>query len=281
MWYPIEKFVRWISRANARVVDAYNKKVFDDVRNRWQPHVIELKELVWERESTEDKFGFLVFIDVSGQLDWICDDDKSKQKLSSGQSAAIADIMDVASNPCISLCNAVRLAFMKMLGTAVVSVFNNDLSGAKNLKDEATRYLERRINERSRLWTLTYAVVVAPISLCAIWFFCPDWGLIEPISFGLLGAFASIVRRMGYRPSDSNAGRRLHFLEVLARFIIGSIFGVVAVKLMTTSLAPEALRSLCSTSAGTAVVAFAAGLFDAFVPSMISKYVITKRGSDE
>jgi len=57
--------------------------------------------------------------------------------------------------------------------------------------------------------------------------------------------------------------------------LIGAILGKIGVLFCNSSLAPEFSQSFCTSVAGIRVIAFASGLFDAFIPSMISTYIIT------
>ena len=97
----------------------------------------------------------------------------------------------------------------------------------------------------------------------------------EPFAFGVFGAYVSIVRHASVRNVDSSAGVMLHVTEAAVRLLIGAILGKIGVLFCDSSLAPEFARSFCASSAGVCVIAFASGLFDAFIPAMISTYIIT------
>lgn len=255
-------------------VEEYNARVFAKVKKDWPDDEIELKELIWERWKKGDQledFNFVVFIDIADDLDWICDDDKSKNKMPKGASARICEVMDAASLPCNSLPEAERMAYKKMLGSAIVSAFDGDLRKSSGLLRQALSYLRDRITERSRTWTLEAALVVG------VTLFLLGWWAVDrtsPATFGLLGAWISIVRKAGNRLTDSNAGRWLHWLEVLMRLSAGMVLGILGVKLFSCQLAPCLMQELCLSASGCCVVAFASGLLDGLVPTMISRYVV-------
>lgn len=263
----------WLAWKKKRV-EEYNARVFGKVKENWHDDEIELKELIWERwkkgEQIED-FNFVVFIDIAEDLDWICDDDKSKNKMPRGASVRICEVMDAASLPCDSLPEAERMAYKKMLGSAIVSAFDGDLRKSSGLLRQALSYLRDRITERSRMWTLEAALVVGTaLFLLGWWVFDRT----SPATFGLLGAWISIVRKAGNRLTDSNAGKWLHWLEVLMRLSAGMVLGILGVKLFSCQLAPCLMQELCLSASGCCVVAFASGLLDGLVPSMISRYVV-------
>lgn len=268
----------------------YRALIEKEVQEHWKDHQIRLKELIWDcwqdpaavtKESASiQKFNYVVFIDIEGDLDWICNDDHVDNKVPSKTYTLIASIMDVEAKPCKHLGEAEWMAFKRMLGTAIVSAFEGGSDEARALMLEAKAYLEQRIPERSRLWTLhsaTLALVLYGLTLYAI----RDTILIAPFMFGLFGAYVSLIRHASTRRADSNAGECLHCTEAFVRLLIGMMLGKMGVLFFSCSIAPEFSRSICATYTGVRVIAFASGLFDAFIPAMISSYVLTQLNEKE
>ena len=81
------------------------------------------------------------------------------------------------------------------------------------------------------------------------------------------------------RRVDSNAGECLHCAEAFVRLLIGMMLGKMGVLFFSCSIAPEFSRNICASYTGVCVIAFASGLFDAFIPAMISTYVIKPMNS--
>lgn len=266
----------------------YRALIEKEVQEHWKDHQIRLKELIWdcwqdpaavtkELASTQ-KFNYVVFIDIEGDLDWICNDDHIDNKVPPETYTLIASIMDVEATPCKHLGEAEWMAFKRMLGTAIVSAFEGGSDEARALMAQAKAYIEQRIPERSRLWTL-WSATFGAIGACAISYFLRDLTSVVPLEFGMFGAYVSIVRHASMRNVDSSAGKMLHVTEAAVRLLLGAILGKMGVLFCDSSLAPEFARSFCASGSGVRVIAFASGLFDAFIPAMISAYVIKPMNS--
>lgn len=278
----VEEFLR----EHFHLVRADTVNVVEDtqreLRKHWHPEPILLQFLIRERwqerkdGESPDVYNYVVYIDTEGDVDWICDDDFSSQKLTSETSALIADIMNEEAFPCGKLRYDERMTFKKILGSAVVSALEGELNVARGMKERGHEYLQDRISERSRCWSLFSATALATIWLVALHCFLPARILPEPYIFGVLGAYVSVARNAGRRFTDANAGRFLHWSESFTRLAVGAVLGVVGVSLFQSSVSPELFRDVCKNSAGIAVVAFAAGLFDTFIPSMVSQLVVRK-----
>lgn len=280
----------WPRKTMARDIAEYRALVEKRVQDHWKEHPIRLMELIcdsWRDPSTDcvssdfkKKFNYVVFIDIEGDLDWICDDDHTENKVRPEVLTTIAAIMDVEAIPCKHLAITEWMAFKRMLGTAIVSAFEGGMDEAISLMSQAKRYIEQRIPERSRLWTLhsaTCTLLLYGIGLYVL----RNIILISPFMFGLFGAYVSLVRHASVRQADSNAGKLLHYTESFVRLLIGMVLGKIGVLFFGCAMAPEFSRTICTTDAGIRVVAFAAGLFDAFIPAMISTYIITPLKSKE
>lgn len=253
-----------------------------ELRKHWNPEPILLQFLIRERWQQRrdgeslDLYNYVVYIDAEGDIDWICNDDFSSQKLTSETSALIADVTNVESLPCGKLRYDERMTFKKIMGSAVVSALEGEFNAAREMKERGREYLQDRVSERSRCWSLFSATILAIVWFVVLHCFLPAQIYSEPCLFGVLGAYVSIVRNAGRRFTDANAGRFLHWSESFTRLAVGAVLGVVGVSLFQSSVSPELVRDVCKNSAGIAVVAFAAGLFDAFIPSMISQLVVRK-----
>ena len=266
-------------------VDAYNKKIAEEVQSHWKDNTIALKELVYERWTPssdkgeqDKKYDFVVFIDIAGDLDWICNDDHSMEKLSQRASTLIARVHSIEATPCKHLREREWMSFKRILGAAIVSAFQESCEDSIALMNQAKVYIEQRIPECSRLWTLWSATI--GMILCGLGlYFLRDNVLVVPFMFGVLGAYVSIVRHASMRNVDSSAGKLLHVTEVAVRLLIGAILGRMGVLFCDSLLAPEFARSICASGTGVRVIAFASGLFDALIPAMISRYIITPLNS--
>ena len=170
----------------------------------------------------------MVFIDIAGDLDWICNDDHSREKLSQRASTLIARVQSIEAMPCKHLREREWMSFKRVLGAAMVSAFQESYDDSIELMNQAKTYIEQRIPECSRLWTLWSATI--GMVLCGLVFYLlRDNLLAVPFMFGVLGAYVSIVRHAGMRSVDSSAGTLLHVTEVSVRLLIGAIRGRMGV----------------------------------------------------
>ena len=282
----LKRIIEYLYNKISDDIAEYRRSVEKEVQEHWKGHQIRLMELIcdsWreppaDRQALSDRYNYVVFIDIEGDLDWICDDDHLKSEASSEVFTLIARIMDVEAIPCKHLGKSEWMAFKRMLGTAIVSAFEGGRNEAESLMVQAKTYIEQRIPERSRLWTL-WSATIWMIIFGAISYFLRDLIFVVPFLFGVFGAYVSIVRHASVRNVDSSAGIMLHVTEAAVRLLIGAILGKMGVLFCNSSLAPEFAQSFCSSAAGIRVIAFAAGLFDAFIPAMISTYIITPLNS--
>lgn len=270
-----------IRRVSSKGLDEYNAKVAAEVQSHWPENTVAIKELIRERwtdtskvQAKVDDFNYLVFIDIAGDLDWICDDDHSVKQLTEKASTLIARALSVEAAPCKHLQEQEWMSFKKILGAAIVSAFEESYDEAEALIDQARTYLRQRTEERSRRWMLVNSTVLMLVFwlIECLWF---DVNIRTASLFGLFGAYVSIVGHSGGRRTDAGAGRPLHWVEAFVRLLVGIILGNVAIHFFNCSLAPELGRELCTTDAGVRIVAFVAGLIDSFIPSMVSTYVLS------
>lgn len=276
-----------ISRVSNKDLDEYNAKVAKEVQLHWPDSTVAIKELIKERwtdasgaQGKIEDFNYLVFIDIAGDLDWLCDDDHSTQQLSKETSTVIARALSVEATPCKHLKEQEWMAFKKILGASIVSAFEESYDDAETLMNQARVYLKQRTEERSRRWMLVNSTVLMLIlGLVGCLLFASAVRI--PSLFGLLGAYVSIVGHSGSRRTDAGAGRTLHWVEAFVRLVVGIILGNLGICFFNCPLAPELGRELCTTDAGIRIVAFVAGLIDGFVPSMISTYVLSPMNCKE
>ncbi len=282
----LKNIIGYLYNKTSGDIAEYRKNVEKEVQEHWKDHQIRLMELIcdcWRKPPTDshtllDKYNYVVFIDIEGDLDWICNDDYTEKKVAPEVFTLIARIMDVEAIPCKHLGKNEWMAFKRMLGTAIVSAFEGGHDEAESLMTQAKTYIEQRIPECSRLWTLWSATI--GMILCSLIFYLLRSNVfVEPFAFGVFGAYVSIVRHASVRNVDSSAGVMLHVTEAAVRLLIGAILGKMGVLFCNSSLAPEFAQSFCTSVAGIRVIAFASGLFDAFIPAMISTYVITPLNS--
>lgn len=233
---------------------------------------------VEEKESKD----FLVFLDPHLEIDWTCDfdpPDDAKKLIASAEASAAVD--------CDFLAKQSLIGYRLQLGQVIVCALQGQFCEGQRLLAEATIYLNKRVVERSRQWTL-YALLI--FGLTALFLTAYAVGGISELQTpgpflgglegGFLGAFISVAAKTGRAECDAAAGWVIHFLEVLMRLAIGLVFGGVAVGLANSSMGPEPLKLLTASPEGILILSFASGLFQQSVPRMLSEYTPLKQTSE-
>lgn len=285
------KGVSWLcgicDRKKEAEILAYNQRVNAELKSRWKEkgHEIEVLELLREnlREMSSDSEHaqttneYIVFIDVAGDIDWIYCDENSKDKLSPKSSALISRAMAIEASPGRYLGSEKMLAFKKTLGYAIVSAIDKKYDDAERLMQSAQNYFADRTAEMSRIWTMMSAIILASLMALFLAFLLPELAVIETVPFimGLIGAFVAIVGKSGNQNRDANAGMLLHILDTMSRLTVGALLGWVGVLAFSCPIVPVTLEGLCDSEAGNLVIAFSGGLFEYFIPTMISRCVVT------
>ena len=270
-----------------REVECYNSRVNAELQARWKKkgHEIAVKELlrenIRERKDGEEQglspCDYIVFIDIAGDIDWIYCDENVREKLSARSSSLISRATAIESFPCRYIGDEWLMAFKKTLGFSIVLALDRRFNDAELLMRRAQEFLLNRTAEISRLWVLIISLLILVLASSAcicLSYYAPEKD-VNPFLFGLIGAFIAIARKNGQQYRDAGAGFLLHAIDTLVRMIVGMLLGWVGVLLLKSPFAPETLKGICGSVAGVRIVAFAAGLFEYFVPTMISRCVVT------
>lgn len=264
-----------------------NKALALEVQERWHKHSIDVWCLVYEQDNRDElvekesksqdaslKIDFVVFIDPAYSIDWIADGDLDPAAVS-----FISKAESIAAIDCDFLSSPKLLEYRVQIAHAIVCALQGQIEEADKLLAQAQSYLAKRTIERSREWTLCSLLMLSSLTVVACTFWGTSWIQTEnwltipiPLTFGFLGAFASIAARTGKQSWDAASGCLLHFLEVAMRLSVGAIFGLVATNLASSTFGPEPIQTLIKTWQGSSVVAFSAGLFEKTIPRILSQY---------
>ena len=242
--------------------------------------------------------NYAVWIDEHGDLAWQTDDELDREIEEKVDAADLKAVYDQAAM--LRACSVQHLTDVQrntvrvMVGEGLGRLFEFDAKGALQMLDKAAGYALARNQEVARMWYLCatgFAAAFFALLLGVGWLYrgsIPN--LIGENAFylslgscaGALGAFFSILTRVGTTPLDPSAGWRLHFLEGFGRILVGSLgalFAQIAIKLGLL------LTMLDKGHAGLFFVAFIAGASERLVPSLIKKVEIDAssegQGKDE
>lgn len=170
-----------------------------------------------------------------------------------------------------------------MVGEGVARSLKHDYPGANQILDEAEQYISQRNRELARFWQLSSGASLA-LSLALIGIII--WVCREPATAaigrtalflilsglaGALGAFLSMVFRMGTAMPTSEAPCRLHILEAFSRILAGAISGLLISAFVKIGLLFPAASKTLDLELTMVVVGLAAGISEKWVPSIVEK----------
>ncbi len=182
---------------------------------------------------------FIVFIDHENDLDWKKSDDFSAVKLSDEDTASYNRVMNEISFseniPCDNLEEKLVLNFKRQLGEALVRNFQHDFINAQRMIDIAAHYITDRNAEKSRFLLLVACSTVTGIVVGAgvIFWLCRAsmqqifsvtvFYILLAIAAGALGAFLSVILRIGKVELNCHASKALHNMEGATKIFAGMI----------------------------------------------------------
>lgn len=232
-----------------------------------------------------DTQEYIVFIDSEYDIDW-----KTTDKYDGEGHKDLSKHNDVMNTVALYECKPIsdfdektRLDYKRLLGEAVARSLSHDYVKATNILQHAYSYLKDRGKELSRKWYLyqsgkitaifffigvfawifrEYAIAV--IGIKAFYFF------LSMIS-GALGAFLSIIFRMGNENLDCLAGREIHKLESTCRIIAGMLSAFFGALLVRADLFLPIFSKIDSIEVAVVLVGFVAGMSERFAPSLLAK----------
>jgi len=261
----------------------HEKRHTPDHKKKWPD--LPVKFLIYERYHPDDG-AYVIFLDFENDLDWRRDDDAEKCTANNEQDANIADVLNRVSmlEPRVNNWPTdLKIAAKRMLGEAMARSFRCEPDAAKGAIENAEQFMEQKSQEVSRYWTLLacgtaslFTTIAGFAILCwrsdiDKWFSTSVSTLLVAACAGCLGAFLSVILRLGDLTFDASAERRLHYAEGFARIIAGGISGFTIGCLVKLGIilpvfdhAGMADLALCS-------AALIGGASERLVPAIITK----------
>ncbi|MCI0740785.1 MAG: hypothetical protein L0Y72_17175, partial [Gemmataceae bacterium] len=150
--------------------------------------------------------------------------------------------------------------------------------------DQAQKYISARNQEAARFWYVMSGFggavgILLAWAVLAVWL--RDWldgGLVDCLfgaCAGGLGAFLSILTRVGNAKLDVSAGMKLHVLEGLSRIGIGMLGGVLVTIAYTLGLVFSTLApGTASRDLLIVLISLVAGVSERLVPTLIKSVEI-------
>lgn len=228
---------------------------------------------------------FVVWLDHDLDVDWFTSDeyDRDGPADSGAHNAMLNRAATIECVPNDHHKTNIRRNFKRMVGEGVARSLKHDYSGANQILDEAGLYIRQRNRELARFWQLSAGASLAlPLAFIGIIL----WICREPVVTGVgktalflilsgfagsLGAFLSMVFRMGTAMPTSEAPCRLHILEACSRILAGSISGVLLSAAVKLGLLLPAASKALDLELTMVVVGLAAGISEKWVPSIVER----------
>ncbi len=256
----------------------YRKRMEASIRKVWPDQEIDLHQIIFHEEPDDISVGgrrLTIFIDRALDLDWLVHPN-TDEKVSNELSRVTA----VASIPCKHLPKEEQIAFRQMLGAAVNCAIRGNADEAEKQRKTAREFIDKRITERSRLWSLTFAFALLLVITTIVWFFgalpfssrLDTLNLTGSLTFGCLGAYVSVVYGSSRDKRDSSSGKWLHFIEILSRMSVGALGGLLSGLLLESSFSPQVFHNIPPEPNAALVFGFIAGFSEKFIPRIVSSY---------
>lgn len=248
------------------------------IRKAWPNQEIDLHQVIFHEEPDGTSAGgrkLTIFIDRAIDLDWLVHPNTDESV-----SDELSKITAIASIPCKHLPEEEQIAFRQMLGAAVNCAIRGNVEEADKQRLAAKEFIERRITERSRLWSLTFALVMLAVLAAIIVLmggspFSPHLDQLNfagSMALGCVGAYVSIVYGSSRDKRDSSSGKWLHFIEVVSKFSVGALGGLLSGLLLASSISPQVLHNVPLEPNVALVFGFIAGFSEKFIPRIVSSY---------
>jgi len=247
----------------------------DSFKERWPD--MDVAYLVFEHDE------FIVCIDKDEDVDWETNDKFKGHKDEAANNKILNHMAILECLPIYDLNKKIRMSYKRMLGEAIARSLCNDYVNAAMILNEAETFIMQRNGELARSWYLsTGFFVTCPLVGIGYltWFWrvrvqemvgdVVFWLIVVAIA-GAVGAFFSIIMRMGNESLDSSAGKWLHQLECASRIGAGMISAVIVGLAVYADIILSAVSKHGNAKAFLALAAISAGAIERWAPSIIDR----------
>jgi ribosomal protein S24E len=226
-------------------------------------------------------------LDNENDLDWKTTDDFDGRNLSDLEKKEYNDVMNeiasIESIPCYDLEERIIQNFKRQVGEALVRNLQKDYTNAKNMLSIAKQYVIDRSAEKSRyLYLMASGCCTSIFVLIGILLWLTRCFWIEVLSetvfylmisliAGSIGAFLSIILRMGKTNLDYHASKRLHYSEACTKIIAGMIGALLVSLCIKCEIILPVFSKTDFTYLSMIIGGIVAGASERLVPSIINK----------
>ena len=255
--------------------EAYKKKIQDYNQLKWQDDPISIEELIFSDYDDQSAIDGdkpkkeIVFIDTDFDLDWI-----TSYSLDDNAQHLVNDVMVMTSLPYKHFPKEHQLSFLRILGQGIVAAFSKNDEDVKRCREQASSFhklvsLDLYKKIRLQISTVIFAIVVLLFNIVN-YFAQLDNFVFSAALWGFIGAYLSISYKNGRNDVSYSINCKFVFWDIVGRFVIGTIFGIVACY-FTNSILFKMDPSI-RTKENIAIIALIAGFSEKFITSLIGKY---------
>lgn len=230
---------------------------------------------------------YIVFLDYENDIDWKTTDEFDSRDISPESKKNLNQVKNQVANlesiPCNELESNIIISFKRQLGEALVRGFEEDYDSAKQMLGLAKDYITNRNIEQSRymylsasgVFTIVILVITILFWLCRSYFikYLGVSVFYITIAFltGAVGAFLSIILRIGKTTMDYNARRKVHYLEAISRVFAGMVSGLLIALCIKAGIIVPSFSKVQSTHIAMVLGGLIAGSSERLAPSIITK----------
>lgn len=227
---------------------------------------------------------FVVFIDVEGDLDWetkeVMDENIRDNEVFHYVLANVDVLIHQAGISCLS--PEIRRSLMWHLGRAIVLVFDGQEKLARDMVVLASKFSYARLLEQTRKWQQMFYLIIYILTLLsfALLYNCLDnFGMevktvINAVLFGCTGAVISGILNLRKFCYSGGAGRYMQFLQVMSRYVTGSIGAWFLTMLFQTGIIFHNFQGMENEGSILAVIGVIGGFSERMVPSLLEKFTM-------
>ncbi|MDR3109515.1 MAG: hypothetical protein LBU65_07505 [Planctomycetaceae bacterium] len=267
--YKIQNLYYWYKKITFR----------ESIPEKWLAEPI--KYLIRSCVDEPEVFDFVVYIDYQDDINWATGDTKQtgdetdKQGANTWKPSNIEWVLTEVSSLEMSVTNwdtDIRFQVNRLLGEIIVKAFcSQPKEGIQKTLEETKNFILAKKAEVSRMWIIRYAFLTTCLCFAGaiVAFYWSSSLLWLLAGIGCVGAFYSILMRLGKFNYDSMSEKRAHFYEAASRIVVGGISGLVSLWVIKAGIILPTFFNE-SNEASLLLFAFVAGASERLLPGIIS-----------
>jgi hypothetical protein len=262
----------WRRKHAERVVDDFSSFQEGDIEPTLGK---EIKFLIFHEKS------YIVYLDSENFVEWSTNDHYGDYPDDLG--SVINSVGHLEALSMSRLSPEHRLPFRRLLGESLARALSERTStNALAILDHAEKYLNARSRERARTWYLSAAAIATSLVMLIVGIFWLRRGVMTDLiggtgfeivlgaGAGSLGSLLSIITRSNEISMDASAGSKVHYLEAVARIVVGVAGACIVALAIKANLVLGSINAINSLAL-LIVICIIAGASERLVPNLIKQ----------